>query len=82
MNIFNTMHTLRLSLAATVLCIAGCAGMDNPFDTSNREMTPLEGAGEKPNIRNRFPESRGGLPLSPVDREHRDMTPFERLKQY
>ena len=30
----------------------------------------------------RFPESRGGLPLSSADREDRDMTPAERMLQY
>ena len=56
--------------------------MENPFDNANRDMMPLEGAGERPNIKNRFPENRGGFPLSRADREDRDMTPLERLKQY
>lgn len=56
--------------------------MENPFEPGNQDMTPLKGAGETPNIKNRFPESRGGLPLSRADREDRDMTPMERLKQY
>lgn len=56
--------------------------MENPFEGLNREMTPLDGVSERPNIRNRFPESRGGLPLSRADREDADMTPMERLKQY
>ncbi len=76
------MKTIRLSLAAVTVCFAGCAGMENPFEPGNHDMTPLKGAGETPNIKNRFPESRGGLPLSRADREDRDMTPMERLKQY
>ena len=76
------MPTTRLFLAALVFSIAGCAGTDNPFDTTNRDMTPLDGMGERPNIKNRFPENRGGLPLSRADREDHDMTPMERLKQY
>ena len=74
------MHTIRFSLAAIILFFAGCA--DSPFDYANRDMMPLEGTGERPNIRNRFPDSRGGLGLSRADREDRDMTTLERLKQY
>ena len=76
------MHTIRLFFAAAALAIAGCVHMENPFASSNPDMTPLDGAGESPTIRNRFPESRGGLPLSRSDREDRDMTTMERLKQY
>ena len=82
MNISTLMKTIRLSLAAVTVCFAGCAGMENPFEPGNHDMTPLKGAGETPNIKNRFPESRGGLPLSRADREDGDMTPMERLKQY
>ena len=82
MSIFIIMPTIRLFLAAATLSTAGCVHLENPFEASNRDMTPLEGAGEGPTIRNRFPESRGGLPLSRSDREDRDMTPMERLKQY
>ena len=74
------MHPLRFSLAALLISLTGCA--DSPFDYANRDMMPLEGTGEKPNIRNRFPESRGGFGLSRSDREDRDMTTLERLKQY
>ena len=74
------MHTLRFSLAALLIFFTGCA--DSPFDYANRDMMPLEGSGETPNIRNRFPASRGGLGLSRADREDRDMTMLERLKQY
>ena len=74
------MHTIRFSLAAILLFLAGCA--DSPFDYANRDMMPLDGIGERPNIRNRFPASRGGLPLSRADREDRDMTPVERMTQY
>ena len=76
------MKTIRLSLAALALSLAGCANMENPFEASNRDMIPLEGAGERPNIKNRFPDSRGGLPLSRADREDQDMTMAERLNQY
>ena len=76
------MHTIRFFLAAAALALAACAQMDDPFEASNRDMTPLDGAGEGPTIRNRFPESHGGLPLSRSDREDRDMTTMERLKQY
>ncbi len=76
------MHTTRFFLAALALALAGCAGMENPFTSGNRDMSPLEGAGEKPNIRNRFPESHGGLPLSRADREDADMTPAEQMTQY
>ena len=76
------MKTIRLFLAAIALSIAGCATFENPFDNANHDMMPLAGAGEKPNIKNRFPDSRGGLPLSRSDREDADMTPVERLKQY
>ena len=75
-----TMQTLRLFLAVNIFVLAGCA--DSPFDYANRDMMPLDGAGETPNIKNRFPDSRGGLGLSRADREDRDMTPLERLKQY
>ncbi len=74
------MQTIRLFLAANILVLAGCA--DSPFDYANRDMMPLDGAGETPNIKNRFPASRGGLGLSRSDREDRDMTTMERLKQY
>ena len=74
------MQTIRLFLAAIIPFLAGCA--DSPFDYANRDMMPLEGSGEKPNIHNRFPDSRGGLGLSRADREDRDMTTLERLKQY
>ena len=76
------MKTIPISLAALALALGGCASFENPFDNKNHDMIPLEGAGERPNIKNRFPESRGGLPLSKADREDRDMTPLERLKQY
>ena len=82
MKILTFMQTIRLFLAALTLTTAGCVSMENPFDNANRDMMPLEGAGERPNIKNRFPESRGGLPLSRADREDADMTPLERLKQY
>ena len=74
------MQTIRLFLAVNILLLAGCA--DSPFDYANRDMMPLDGAGETPNIKNRFPASRGGLGLSRSDREDRDMTTLERLKQY
>ena len=74
------MPTLRFALASILLFFTGCA--DSPFDYANRDMMPLDGTGEKPNIRNRFPESRGGFGLSRADREDRDMTTLERLKQY
>ena len=76
------MPMIRLMLAGFALSFTGCADMENPFENTNRDMTPLPGAGETPTIRNRFPESRGGLPLSRADREDRDMTRMERLKQY
>ena len=76
------MQTIRLSLAAIALALGGCASIENPFENRNRDMTPLDGAGERPTIKNRFPESRGGLPLSRADREDADMTPAERLQQY
>ena len=76
------MQIIRLSLATIALAIGGCASFENPFETANHDMIPLEGTGDRPNIRNRFPESRGGLPLSKADREDRDMTPLERLQQY
>ena len=82
MNIFTNMKTIRLSLTSLALGMAGCAQFENPFDNANHDMMPLAGAGEKPNIKNRFPDSRGGLPLSRSDREDADMTPVERLKQY
>lgn len=82
MKIFISMPTIRLSLIAMALALGGCANFENPFVNANHDMIPLEGAGEHPSIRNRFPESRGGLPLSKADREDRDMTPLERLKQY
>ena len=82
MNVFTIMHTIRYFLAAAALAVAGCVHLENPFEGNNRDMTPLDGAGETPTIKNRFPESHGGLPLSETDREDRDMTPFERLKQY
>ena len=82
MNLFILMQTIRISLAALALCFASCVNFENPFENANHDMIPLKGAGETPTIRNRFPESRGGLPLSPADREDRDMTPVERLKQY
>jgi hypothetical protein len=75
------MHTIRILLAVTTIALAGCAMNDLDYDP-NDDMTPLKGAGEKPTIRNRFPERRGGFPLSRADREDRDMTPMERLKQY
>ena len=74
------MQTIRLFFAVNILILAGCA--DSPFDYANRDMMPLDGIGEKPTIKNRFPASRGGLGLSRADREDRDMTPLERLKQY
>ena len=76
------MHFLRLSLAVLAFSLAGCAGIREAFDPNNRDMTPLDGTGERPNIRNRFPESHGGLPLSRADREDRDMTPMQQLQQY
>ncbi len=76
------MNTIRLLLAAITLPVAGCSQFENPFDNANHDMVPLQGVGERPNIKNRFPESRGGLPLSRADREDRDMTPIERLRQY
>ncbi len=82
MKFSSAMHMIRFFLGAAALCLGGCASSDNPFDTTNRDMTPLDGAGERPNIRNRFPESRGGLPHSAADREDRDMTPAERMLQY
>ena len=74
------MLTLRFAFASILLFFTGCA--DSPFDYANRDMMPLDGAGETPNIKNRFPDSRGGLGLSRADREDQDMTPLERLKQY
>ena len=82
MRLSHTMHTIRFLLAAVAFSFSGCANFDNPFENTNRDMTPLEGSGETPTIRNRFPESRGGFPLSRADREDRDMTRMERLKQY
>lgn len=76
------MQSIRFSFAAIALAIGGCASFENPFENSNHDMIPLDGVGERPNIKNRFPESRGGLPLSRADREDRDMTPAERLNQY
>ena len=46
MNISTLMKTIRLSLAAVTVCFAGCAGMENPFEPGNQDMTPLKGAGE------------------------------------
>lgn len=76
------MPILRLAVLAFALAFTGCAGMQDPFDNTDRDMTPLPGSSARPNIKNRFPESRGGLPLSRADREDEDMTPMERLKQY
>ena len=76
------MNTIRLLLAAITLPVVGCSQIENPFDNANHDMIPLQGMGERPNMKNRFPESRGGLPLSRADREDRDMTPLEKLKQY
>ena len=76
------MHIIRFLLAPIAFSLASCANMENPFEGGNRDMTPLAGSGEDPTIRNRFPESRGGFPLSRADREDRDMTRMERLQQY
>jgi hypothetical protein len=67
----------RFCFAALCLAMAGCA-LDDPYD----DMTPLEGTGEKPSVRNRFPDKRGGLPHSRADRADDEMTPLERLRQY
>ena len=76
------MQLIRLFLAAIAVSLVGCANIENPFVNTDHDMTPLPGSGDSPTIRNRFPESRGGFPLSRADREDRDMTRMERLKQY
>ena len=68
-------------LATAALALSGCALNDLDYDP-NDDMTPMKGAGETPSIRNRFPEHRGGFPLSRADRTDEEMTPLERLKQY
>ena len=70
------MHIIRLLLTATVLALAGCAAPDLDYDPAD-DMTPIKGSGEKPNVRNRFPEKRGGLPLSPADEEMRTTQPVK-----
>ena len=76
------MHTIRILLTAAAFSLAACSGIENPFVNTDHDMTPLPGAGESPTIRNRFPESRGGFPLSRADREDRDMTPVQQMTQY
>ena len=66
-------HRLFL-LAAICLGSAGCI-MDDP----NREMTPLDGIGPRPNVKNRFPEGRGGFQQSRADKMDEDMTRYERV---
>jgi len=56
------------------LALTGCA-----FDTQNREMTPLDGVGPKPNVYNRFPAERGGFQHSRADKMDEEMTPGERF---